>query len=154
MFVFRETVSIGKSPGVGQLAGSGDVAYVIATSGSTARPKLVPITHRAACSTIRGAVDGLALTPEDRCLNFSPLFHLLGFMSGLLIPVGSGGSIVCAYPFDARAFFHWLDEFRPTWFSAVPTILLEILDHASRGPDIGAVLLRAGRRAVSTKRRA
>ena len=135
-FVFRETVSTARTFRPGHPTESGDVAYIIATSGSTAHPKLIPLTHRAACHTIWSAVEALVLTPGDRCLNFSPLFHLLGFLSGVLIPIGSGGSIVCTQGFNAHEFFRWLDEFRPTWFSSVPTILLEILEHAAHNAAI------------------
>lgn len=121
----------GKSSRIGQLAQGEDLAYIIATSGTTARPKLVPLTHRAACHTMSSAADALALTPADRCLNFSPLFHLLGFMSSLLLPLAGGGSSVCTPGFHLQDFFRWLDEFQPTWFCAVPAVLQEILELSS-----------------------
>jgi acyl-CoA synthetase (AMP-forming)/AMP-acid ligase II/thioesterase domain-containing protein/acyl carrier protein len=135
-FAIRDSISTGKSSNTGKAAQSGDVAFIIATSGSTAHPKLIPLTHRVVCSIIRAVVEGLPLTPGDRCLNFSPLFHLLGFNVSVLVPIGGGGSVVCAHPFNTHDFFRWLDEFRPTWFAAVPTILLEILDHVAQHREI------------------
>ncbi len=118
--------------GSGEFAVRGDIAYIVATSGSTARPKLAPLTHRIVCATIASLVDVLALTPADRGLNFSPLFHVLGLHGGLLAPIGSGGSAVLTSGFHALDFFQWLDQFQPTWFSAVPAILQTIMDHADR----------------------
>jgi acyl-CoA synthetase (AMP-forming)/AMP-acid ligase II/thioesterase domain-containing protein/acyl carrier protein len=134
-FALRGAVPNRKA-GTCQPALSEDVAYIITTSGTTARPKLAPLSHRALCSTISSVVEALALTPADRCLNFSPLFHLLGFTSGLLIPIGAGGSTVCTPGFHPDDFFRWLDEFQPTWFSCVPAILQEILEHSRRHAPI------------------
>ncbi len=112
--------------------GPGDIAYIISTSGSTARPKLVPLSHSVLCTTTVIAAERLSLTPADRCLSFSPQFHLLGFSTGLQIPLAAGGSTVYTNGFQAEQFFRWLDEFRPTWFAAVPAILREILEKAPR----------------------
>ncbi len=76
------------------------------------------------------------LTEQDCCLSFSALFHALGLASGLLLPLWSGGKVVLTNGFRAEAFAQWLSEYEPTWFSAVPTVLQEILDHAVRRPDI------------------
>lgn len=116
--------------------GPGDTAYIISTSGSTARPKLVPLSHSVLCSTAAGSSQRLALTPADRCLSFSPQFHLLGFSTGLFIPLSAGGSTAYTNGFQADQFFRWLDEFRPTWLVAVPAILREILEKAPRYEEV------------------
>ncbi|MBZ5611122.1 MAG: AMP-binding protein [Acidobacteriia bacterium] len=120
----------------GQPAEPGDRAYILSTSGSTGRPKLAPTTHRAMCTSINIVREVLALTPDDRCLNFSPLFHALGLVSGILLPLCTGGSTVFTRGFRVDEFFEWLDQFRPTWFSAVPTVLQEILEHAPQHADV------------------
>jgi acyl-CoA synthetase (AMP-forming)/AMP-acid ligase II/thioesterase domain-containing protein len=131
----------------GQLADSADIAYIITTSGSTARPKLVPLRHRVLCNSLAAVGSAIGLTPADRCLSFSPQFHLLGFSSGLLVPLGNGHSTVCTHGFHVDDFFQWLDEFQPTWFPAVPAILREILEHSSRHE---AVLKRSSLRFLRT----
>jgi oxalate---CoA ligase len=105
-----------------------DVAYIFGTSGSTGRPKLAPRTHGKACRALALHCAASKLTPSDRCLNFSPPFHVLGLLAGLLVPLGSGGSTVWTGEFQASEFFEWLNTFRPTWFSAVPAVLAEILE--------------------------
>jgi oxalate---CoA ligase len=109
-----------------------DVAYIFSTSGSTGRPKLAPRTHGKACQALALHCDASKLTPADRCLNFSPPFHVLGLLGGLLVPLGTGGSTVWTGAFQMGEFFDWLDVFHPTWFSAVPAVLAEILEHAPK----------------------
>ncbi|HYL38523.1 MAG TPA: AMP-binding protein [Bryobacteraceae bacterium] len=137
-----EGVSAGQGD-MGEPSRGGDIAYIIATSGSTASPKLVPMPHRALCaisSTARGLLD---LTPNDRLLNVFPIYHGLGLVVGILAPLWTGGSTVCTHGFRAEKFFPWLDEFRPTWFAALPPVFEDILQHAPRhAPVLGHTLIR------------
>lgn len=146
-FRLRGVGAESRSARIGEPAQSEDIAYIVTTSGTTARPKLAALTHRVVCATVATSVDTLALTPVDRCLNFSPLFHVLGLNAGLLTPLWNSGSTVCAGGFQPQKFFLWLEGFQPTWFSAVPTILQQILEHA---PRHAAVLERASIRFVRT----
>ncbi len=110
-----------------------DVALVLHTSGTAGPPKRVPLTHRnllASALAIRDAVD---LDGDDRCLNVMPIFHVHG-LSTLFASLAGGGSVVCAGPFSAADFFACLDEFRPTWYTAAPTIHREILAGATGHP--------------------
>ena len=54
------------------------------TSGTTARPKIVPLTQRNLVVSAGNIMQALALTPDDRCLNVMPLFHIHGLMAALL----------------------------------------------------------------------
>jgi acyl-CoA synthetase (AMP-forming)/AMP-acid ligase II len=99
-----------------------DVALVLHTSGTTARPKIVPLTHANLTASAANVAASLALTPADRCLNVMPLFHIHGLVGALLASLHSGGSIACAPGFDAFRFFGWLEAARPTWYTAVPTM--------------------------------
>ncbi len=119
--------------------GPEDVALVLHTSGTTSRPKLVPLTHRNICTSASNIRLAFALTPADRCLQVMPLFHVHGIVGALLSSLTAGASVVCAPGFDAGRFFWWLEEFRPTWYTAVPTIHRAVLagagevrDHALR----------------------
>jgi acyl-CoA synthetase (AMP-forming)/AMP-acid ligase II len=109
-----------------------EVALVLHTSGTTARPKIVPLTQRNLTTSAANIKAALALTPEDRCLNVMPLFHIHGLLGALLSSMATGASVVCSPGFDAFKFFGWLDETRPTWYTAVPTMHQLVLTRAAR----------------------
>lgn len=124
----------GLSPLPEQAATPEDVALILHTSGTTARPKQVPLTQANLCASIHHLQQSLALTPEDRCLNLMPLFHIHGLVGALLAALGSGGSVVCPPGFAAAKIFSWLQTYEPTWYSAVPTLHQAILAQARREP--------------------
>jgi len=104
-----------------------DIALILPTSGTTSRPKLVPLSHGNLCISSRNIISTLELGPADRCLNMMPLFHIHGLVACLLSTIASGGSIVCTPGFSSKNFHAWLGEFGPTWYSAVPTIHQSVL---------------------------
>jgi acyl-CoA synthetase (AMP-forming)/AMP-acid ligase II len=104
-----------------------DVAIVLSTSGTTARPRCVPLTHTAVCTAAHNMGLALALAESDRLLNVMPLFHGHGLIATMLASLLAGASVVCTPGFDASRFFVWMSQFRPTWYSAVPTIHQAIL---------------------------
>jgi amino acid adenylation domain-containing protein len=109
-------------------------ALLLQTSGTTSRPKVVPLTHRNLSCSARNIARSLALTPSDRCLDVMPLFHIHGLVGGLLSSLAAGGSVVCPPGFVAPKFFDWVAELAPTWYSAVPTIHQAILAQVERHP--------------------
>lgn len=113
-----------------EFASSGDDAFILLTSGSTSRPKTVPLTHASVCLSAHNVCATLALGPRDRLLSVLPLFHGHGLISGLLAALAAGSSVVCTPGFDATEFFGWLTEFRPTWYTAVPAIHRALLSAA------------------------
>jgi len=117
------------SPG---LAESDDVALVLHTSGTTARPKIVPLTHANVCASARNIAETLRLTSKDRVLNVMPLFHIHGLIGAVLSSLSAGAEVVCTPGFNAMRFFAWMDEFQPSWYSAVPTMHQAILSRAGR----------------------
>jgi len=78
----------------------------------------------------------LSLTPADRCLNVMPLFHIHGLIGALLSSVAAGATVVCTPGFHAMKFFGWLDEMKPSWYTAVPTMHQTLLSRASRNPEV------------------
>jgi oxalate---CoA ligase len=78
----------------------------------------------------------LQLSDGDRCLNVMPLFHIHGLVGALLCSMVAGTEVVCAAGFDAEKFFGWLEHYRPTWYTAVPTIHQEMLSRAKTSPEI------------------
>jgi len=110
--------------------GPSDIALLLATSGTTARPKLVPLTHANLLASARAVAETLALSPADRGLCVMPLFHIHGLVAALLAPLVSGGSVVCPPGFHPIDFFSWLESFRPSWFTAVPSMHQALLARA------------------------
>jgi oxalate---CoA ligase len=108
-----------------------DVALVLHTSGTTSRPKKVPLSHVNLCASARNIAAALQLQPDDISLHTMPLFHIHG-LACLLAALAAGGSCVCPGAFDAHRFPGWLDRWRPTWFSTVPTVLQALVDLAGR----------------------
>ena len=104
-----------------------DVALILHTSGTTSRPKIVPLTQKNICASARNTKDTLQLTGRDRCLNVMPLFHIHGLMAAVLSSLTAGASIVCTPGFQADSFFVWLSEYHPTWYTAVPTMHQSVL---------------------------
>ncbi len=102
--------------------GPDDVALILHTSGTTSRPKIVPLTQSNLCASARNISGWLALTPADRCMNVMPLFHIHGLVAALLSTLASGGSVACTEGFVATAFWERFREFNPTWYTAVPTM--------------------------------
>ncbi|MDH5256131.1 MAG: AMP-binding protein, partial [Gammaproteobacteria bacterium] len=106
------------------------IALVLHTSGTTARPKIVPLTHANLCLSARNIAATLGLSPADRCLNVMPMFHVHGLIGALLASMTAGASVVCAPGFQAPRFLDWLEGMAPTWYTAVPTMHQAVVDRA------------------------
>jgi acyl-CoA synthetase (AMP-forming)/AMP-acid ligase II len=115
-----------------------DVALLLLTSGTTSRPKIVPLTHANICTSAYSSRAVLALREADRCLNVLPLFHGHGLIATVLASMAAGGSVVCTSGCDVNSFFPWLADFRPTWYSAVPTMHQAILAQAQKNREQAA----------------
>lgn len=116
----------------GKLAGHGnkrveqaqpdDVALVLHTSGTTGRPKAVPLTHRNLTRTMKNIQQTYQLTPSDRTLLVMPLFHVHGLLAGFLAPLASHGSVIVPSKFSASEFWHDFITHKANWYTAVPTM--------------------------------
>ncbi|MET0369308.1 MAG: acyl--CoA ligase [Methylobacterium sp.] len=126
----------GAPPAQGGLAEEGDIALVLHTSGTTSRPKIVPLSQGNVCASARHIRTSLAFTAEDRGLNIMPLFHIHGLIAGTLAPLSAGGQICCTPGFNALKFFSWMEEAKPTWYTGVPTMHQAILGRAGRNREI------------------
>ncbi len=113
-----------------------DIALVLHTSGTTSRPKMVPLTHANICISGHNTATALELTERDRCLNVMPLFHIHGLIGALVSSLMAGASVVCTPGFAPEKFFGWLEAFSPTWYTAVPTIHQAILASAPANQEI------------------
>lgn len=125
------------------LARAQDVALVLHTSGTTSRPKIVPLTQANVCASARNIRTFLSLDASDRGLNIMPLFHIHGLIAGVTAPLSAGGSVYCTPGFNALKFFSWMEDSKPSWYTAVPTMHQTILARASNNkPVIAAHPLR------------
>lgn len=111
-------------------SGPDATALVLHTSGTTSRPKIVPLTQRNLTASAAHIARSLAFTADDVGLNIMPLFHIHGLIAGVLAPLSAGGSVHCTRGFNALTFFATFETVRPTWYSAVPTMHQAILGRA------------------------
>ncbi|MGH6798693.1 MAG: AMP-binding protein, partial [Roseiarcus sp.] len=117
-------------------AGGDEVALILHTSGTTSRPKIVPLRQANIWTSARNIAAWLELSANDRALNVMPLFHIHGLIAGLSAPLSRGGAVFCTPGFNALKFFAEMEEARPTWYTAVPTMHQAILTRAGRHKEI------------------
>ena len=115
---------------------SHDVALILHTAGTTARPKQVPLTHSNLVAAVSNVVESLHLVPDDRCLNVMPLFHSHGLLGAAISTVAAGASIVCADSIDPRRFLAWANQTGSTWYTAAATIHHLVLDAPGEWPGL------------------
>jgi acyl-CoA synthetase (AMP-forming)/AMP-acid ligase II len=120
----------------GGMAEADDMALVLHTSGTTSRPKIVPLSQANVTRSASHIIDILSLSAEDKCINIMPLFHIHGLIAAVLSSVTAGGSVFCSPPFNALRVFSWLNEANPSWYTAVPTMHQAILSRAPRNKEI------------------
>lgn len=111
-----------------------DVAVLLHTSGTTTRPKRVPITHDQLCRVAYATATALGVTAADRCLALPGVFHSHG-IGTLATCVMAGSSIACLERFSAGTFFQAMAACEPTWYTAVPTMHHAILVEAAAYAD-------------------
>ncbi|HEX2513231.1 MAG TPA: acyl--CoA ligase, partial [Chloroflexota bacterium] len=110
-----------------------DVALVLHTSGTTSRPKRVPLRHRNLAASVQHIVAGYDLSPEDVSLCVMPLFHVHGLIASALSTFRSGGTVVVPARFDPLGFWPLVATYGATWYSAVPTIHQLLLARSREG---------------------
>ena len=112
-----------------------DIALVLHTSGTTSRPKRVPLRHRNLIVSVRNIVETYNLTSKDVSLCIMPLFHVHGLVASTLATLYSGGTIVVPPSFSPMGFWDSVKQYDVTWFSAVPSMLQGVLSR-SRGKTV------------------
>jgi acyl-CoA synthetase (AMP-forming)/AMP-acid ligase II/acyl carrier protein len=134
--VFALAGDVGSHPVVSGFTEPDDVALVLHTSGTTSRPKIIPLTQINICGSAHNIRMALDLVPRDRCLNVMPLFHIHGLVGAVLSSLAAGASVICPPGFNAPKFFAWMAEFRPTWYTAVPTMHQAILARVASSREV------------------
>jgi acyl-CoA synthetase (AMP-forming)/AMP-acid ligase II len=127
-----------------------DVALLLHTSGTTSRPKQVPLLQRNLMASTRTIVEHYRLGPEDVSFCVMPLFHIHGLVASTFAALASGGSVVVPRRFSPRRFWSQARETGTTWFSAGPTLHQMILEKADGGgPPAGLRFVRSCSSALS-----
>jgi acyl-CoA synthetase (AMP-forming)/AMP-acid ligase II len=111
------------SPGARPVKPSGpdDVALVLHTSGTTSRPKRVPLRHRNLAASASNITTHYRLDEEDVSLCVMPLFHVHGMVASALSALAAGGTVIAPRKFSPLQFWPLARANQPTWFSASPT---------------------------------
>ena len=107
-------------------------ALVLHTSGTTSRPKIVPLTNKNIFSSAYNIARSLNLNSSDHCLNIMPLFHIHGLIAVLAASVKVGASICTSNGFNALKFLELAKSQKITWYSGVPTMHQAILLRAEK----------------------
>ena len=117
-------------------ATTGDLAFILRTSGTTAQAKTVPISHGNVVAWTDKSRRLFNLSPADRCLNLMPLCYGSGLNSSLMSPLAAGCAVICLPAFDAQTFLACMREFLPTWYTASFTYHQAILDWLEQRPNV------------------
>jgi len=128
-----------------------DVALVLHTSGTTGRPKAVPLTHRNLTRTMKNIQATYQLSASDRTLLVMPLFHVHGLLAGFLAPLASHGSVIVPIRFSASEFWHDFSTHKANWYTAVPTIHQILLKNPLPNPKPNIRFIRSCSSPLSPK---
>lgn len=128
-----------------------DVALVLHTSGTTGRPKAVPLTHRNLTRTMLNIQNTYELTSNDRTMLVMPLFHVHGLLAGFLAPLRAGGSVIVPPSFSARSFWDDFITHKANWYTAVPTIHQILLKNPPPSPKPSIRFIRSCSSPLSPK---
>lgn len=114
-----------------------DVALILYTSGTTGQPKGVVLTHGNLLANADYVQQAHSLTSHDVALCVLPFFHINGFVVTLITPLAAGMTVIVPEKFSAQNFWKWIQSYRVSWFSAVPTILSILLSRSA--PDSASI---------------
>jgi acyl-CoA synthetase (AMP-forming)/AMP-acid ligase II len=109
------------------------VALLLHTSGTTSKPKGVPIRQRNLAASARAVAATYELSGSDTSHCAMPLFHVHGLVASTLATLASGGTVIAPRRFSASSFWAECAAFGVTWYSAVPTIHRILLSRAEDG---------------------
>jgi oxalate---CoA ligase len=108
--------------------GPDDVAVVLHTSGTTSRPKQVPLLQRNLMASTRTIAAHYELGPADVSFCVMPLFHIHGLVASAFAALSTGGAVIAPRRFTPHRFWPQAREHGATWLSAGPTLHRMILD--------------------------
>jgi long-chain acyl-CoA synthetase len=142
---------------VASLGAADDLVSLLYTSGTTADPKGVMLTHANLIGEVEAVFGWASLGPSDAVLGVLPLFHVLSQMANLLLPLVCGARVVYLETLNTTELLRALNERQITAFAVVPQFFYLIHDKifqqvAKRGP-FARFALRAMMSVTRTTRR-
>jgi acyl-CoA synthetase (AMP-forming)/AMP-acid ligase II len=122
-----------------------ETAAILFTSGSEATPKAVPLSHENIMANGRDVSDLLALTGQDRLLGILPLFHSLGLVGTVILPLCTGlPTVYSPNPHDGRRLAALIRQYRLSTLITTPTFLKNILRHGDEAAFASMRLIFSG----------
>ena len=109
-----------------------DVAALVYTGGTTGLPKGAMLTH---CNLFAAVVQcslwggPFIRRGEDRFLVVIPYFHVYGLVVGMLFGVWQAALQVIIPKYDPKQLLEAVRLYQPTYFPAVPTLFISLLNH-------------------------
>jgi acyl-CoA synthetase (AMP-forming)/AMP-acid ligase II len=112
--------------------GDEDISILMYTSGTTGRPKGVPLRHNAFVSYVLENVEPASPDIEERNLLTVPLYHVAG-MQAMLAAIYGGRTLVMMKQFEVKEWIETIQREKATRAMLVPTMLKRVIDD----PDFG-----------------
>ena len=113
--------------------GPDSLALLLHTSGTTSKPKTVPIRQRNLVASTAAVARTYELSGDDVTMCVMPLFHVHGLVATVLATLSTGGIVVLPR-FRPSAFWDEAGRCDATWYTAVPTIHARLLTQAQALP--------------------
>jgi len=110
------------------------VALLLHTSGTTSRPKIVPLRQRNLAHSTRTIAAHYGLGRDDVSICVMPLFHVHGLLASTLASLHAGATVVARQRFSPRTFWEDVVRHGGTWYSAVPTLHQLLVARAESEP--------------------
>ncbi|WP_147106814.1 long-chain-fatty-acid--CoA ligase [Nesterenkonia populi] len=116
-----------------------DTSIIVFTSGTTGTPKGAELSHFGIYMNSTVAAERMGLGPNDKTLAMLPFFHVYGLTSVLNVSVNNGATMILLPRFDPLAALDLIEEHRVVRFSAVPSMLIAMIDAGTSGRDLSSV---------------
>ena len=120
----------GEKPSTLSVGGPDDVALLLHTSGTTSRPKQVPLLHQNLVASARSIARHYLLTADDVSYCAMPLFHVHGLVASTFAQLAAGGTVIVPRRVGPARFWSQLRDHGVTWYSASPTLHQMVLERA------------------------
>jgi len=122
-----------------EAGGPDDVAFVLHPSGTTSRPKQVPLLQRNLMASASTIAAHYQLGASDVSFCVMPLFHIHGLVASTFAALRAGGAVITPRRFTAHRFWPQARDYGATWLSAGPTLHQMILDQADEAGPPGTL---------------
>jgi acyl-CoA synthetase (AMP-forming)/AMP-acid ligase II len=132
---FELSPAVLPEPEPAEFATPADIAYVMLTSGTVSKSKIVPITQKQSAVSRQRMRIASRITAADRCLHTIPYYHGMGIGTSLLVPLIAGGTVICTREFIPSDFLHIVTTYQPTIYAAGPALLTGILREIKKRPS-------------------